>query len=411
MRPVGVTSGVGIIALAGIVVNNDGILTETYKEIGTCGGEAMEGSCAPALSACSSLVAPPARAAGGARKRRREGLLIAIRYFLPLTHANQRRSTRRVQPMRLFRRMLLFLFLAAPFMVLSSMPDPTQSDAYRQPEVSDLVRRVNEASALVQQVGEEAFATFRGGRWFLGPDDFYLFIFDLAGNQVLNAAFPELEHNRLDWRDAWGTPIFRLASERFSPELDNSFWWIHYLWPKPGETEDSWKSTYMVRTQAPSGQVYVVAAGLYGLAVEPLWIELLVDEAIDLIEAQGEAAFPAISSRSSQFAYLDTYVFVFNEHGVELATAGFPELIGKNLLELPDFPRKQLIREQIEFVRTHDAGWMTDSWPRPGETEPVAQLMYLKGIMHEDTLLIVGSGIYEPELADVVEQTDPPAGP
>jgi cytochrome c len=293
--------------------------------------------------------------------------------------------------------LLLCLFLT-PSLAMAITPDPTQPESYRQPEVGSLVQRVNDAAAVVQQHGERAFPEFRKpGRWFQGEDDFYLFIFDLDGNQVLNAAFPEVEINRLEWRDAWGKPMFQLAIDKLSPERENQrFWWIHYLWPKPGETEASWKSTYMVRTQTPAGKVYIVAAGLYDLATEPLWIELLVQEAIDLIKRKGDEAFPIISSRSSQFMYRDTYVFVLNEHGVELATGAFRELIGKNLLAMPDFPRKQLIRDEIAFARKHGAGWMRGAWPRPGEVEPTQEQIYLQSFRKDGTLVIVGSGIYEP---------------
>ncbi len=201
----------------------------------------------------------------------------------------------------------------------------------------------------MQQEGERAFAEFRKpGKWFHGKEDLYLFVFALDGNQVVNATFPEVEKNRLEWRDSWGKPMFQLAIARLSPDGENHhFWWIHYLWPKHGETKSSWKSTYMVRTQTTLGKFYVVAAGLYDLATEPLWIKLLVQEAVDLIKAKGNAAFPIISSRSSQFIYRDTCVFVLDEHGVELANGPFSELNGKNLLTLPGFPRKDLIRDEI----------------------------------------------------------------
>lgn len=299
--------------------------------------------------------------------------------------------------MRLPLGVLLFLFLM-PSLSMAATPDPTLPESYHQPEVRSLVQRVNDAAALVQKRGEQAFPEFRRpGRWFRGKDDFYLFIFDLDGNQVLNAAFPEVEVNRLEWRDAWGKPMFQLAIDKMSPERENErFWWIHYLWPKPGEIEASWKSTYMVRTQTPTGKIYIVAAGLYDLATEPLWIELLVREAVDLIKTAGDAAFPIISSRSSQFMYRDTYVFVLNEQGIELAAGAFPELIGKNLLTLPGFPRKQLIRDEIAFAKRYGAGWMTGAWPRPGESEPRPERIYLQSFRKEGTLLIVGSGIYEP---------------
>lgn len=297
---------------------------------------------------------------------------------------------------------LLFLF-ASPCLVAygAGQPDPMSPGSYTQPAVQNLVQLVNDAASRVRTEGEKAFAEFRTpGRWFRRDQGLYLFIFDLEGNQVVNAGFPELETNRLDWRDAWGKPLFRLGIAKFSPSIeDRHFWWFHYVWYKPGESKESWKSAYMVRTKAPSGKVYVVACGLYDLAVEPLWVELLVAEAADLVKAIGVQAYAVISSRQYQFMYRDTYVFVLDESGTELAAAAFPELIGKNLLELEDFPFKAQIREEIRFAKARGEGWMQGAWPLPGEREPREEAIYLKSVPLHGRLHIFGSAIYKADAA------------
>jgi signal transduction histidine kinase len=97
--------------------------------------------------------------------------------------------------------------------------------------------------------------------------------------------------------------------------------------------------------------------------------------------------------------YRDTYVFALDESGTELATAAFPELVGKNLLTLQEFPFKDQIREEIRFAKTRGEGWIQGAWPRPGELEPKAETIYLKSIPLHGRLHIFGSAIYEADAA------------
>jgi len=276
-------------------------------------------------------------------------------------------------------------------------PQLADPQAYEQPRVRELVSLVNQAADQVRRDGEAAFEDFhRPGKW-LDPDEgTYLFMFDMAGNQVVNAGFPEVENvNRLDWKDAWGKPVFRLAIEKLSPDKDDlAHWWTHYLWPRPGTVQPAWKSTFMARAEAPSGVVYAVAAGIYGATPERLFVEQMVEDAIALIRKEGDDAFATISRRDGGFFFDDVFVFVLDETGVELANAAFSHLIDKNLLELPGFAGKDMIRRELEFVKRQNTGWMVGEWPRAGETEPTTEDIYLKAVRLGNRTLIVGSGIY-----------------
>lgn len=245
------------------------------------------------------------------------------------------------------------------------LPGLANLNRYEQSEVWGLVTMVNAAAYQIQRQGEKAFPAFREpGRWFDSEDSRYLFIFDLAGNQVVNPAFPELEGiNRLDWRDAWGKPLFRIAIDKLSPEGgDRSRWWTHYLWPRPGAHKPEWKSVYLVRARAPSGAYYIVAAGLYGLKPERTFIEQLVADAADLVTRQGSAAFEDISSRDSPFVFGEVGVFVMDPEGIEQANSVFPYFIGRNLLD-PTFPGHEEVRRQLDFARDQGPGWITSRWP------------------------------------------------
>ncbi len=281
--------------------------------------------------------------------------------------------------------------------VAGASPDIADPHSYVQPEVRSLVALVNAAAAKVERQGTAAFAAFRlPGRWLRPREGLYLFVFDMRGTQVVNAGFPDVEGlSRLDWRDDWGKPVFRLAIDKLDPRRGNrSHWWVHYLWPRPGETKPSWKSTYIARARAPDGTVYGVAAGLYGLGPEKAFIELLVGDAAELIRTRGARAFARISSRSGEFMFHDSYVFVLREDGVQEANAAFPGLIGKNLLTTPGFAERDLVASEIRHVRAHGGGWLQGRWPRPGESTPERQQIYLLAVQSNGVHYLVGSGIY-----------------
>ena len=269
---------------------------------------------------------------------------------------------------------------------------------YEQRQVWGLVTLVNAAAFQIQRQGDKAFPAFREpGRWFDSEDGRYLFIFDLAGNQVVNPAFPELEGvNRLDWRDTWGKPVFRMAIDKLSPEGENrSRWWTHYLWPRPGSSKPEWKSVYLVRAQAPSGAFYIVASGLYGLTPERTFIEQLVADAADLVTRQGSAAFELISSRDNPFVFGEVGVFVMDPEGIEQANSVFPDFIGRNLLD-PSFPGHGEVRRQLDFARDQGPGWITSRWP--GIAGELA--IYLRRIEAGGKAWIVGGWMPKPPAKD-----------
>ena len=73
-----------------------------------------------------------------------------------------------------------------------------------------IVSMVEEAAALIERQGEEAFPLFRkkGSKWFQG--DMYLFIYDLSGKNVVHPVQPEFEgKNLIDLQDINGKPVIR----------------------------------------------------------------------------------------------------------------------------------------------------------------------------------------------------------
>jgi len=123
-----------------------------------------------------------------------------------------------------------------------------------------VVALVNKAAGLVKTEGRASFNEFRkpGSEWFNGNT--YLFVYDMKGNVLFNAAFPKREGmNIAGDKDANGKlfqdEILKTAETKGSG-------WISYVFPKPGQTQPSQKWTY-VRRITVDGVPGLIGAGFY----------------------------------------------------------------------------------------------------------------------------------------------------
>ncbi len=106
-------------------------------------------------------------------------------------------------------------------------------------------------------------------------------------------------------------------------------------------------------------------------------VETIVREAVDLVKAKGESAFPEFRKKGSKWLGRDHYIFIFDEKGKELVNGGFPELEGKNL-----------------WNRKDASGWIVTLWPKPGQTKEIKCRVFLQGVTVGGKLLIVGAPLY-----------------
>lgn len=121
------------------------------------------------------------------------------------------------------------------------------------------VEQVNDAVELMQESGEEAFYTLRdrtsGFRFY----DAYIFVLDPQGVMLVNVGFPDLEGTNLAaLRDRNGTFFVQKMLEVEPGESA----WVDYLWPKPGDSAPSKKSSY-VRRVTIGERDYIIGAGIY----------------------------------------------------------------------------------------------------------------------------------------------------
>jgi hypothetical protein len=174
------------------------------------------------------------------------------------------------------------------------------------PDTRELVALVNDAASLVQTRGETAFATFRvaGSRW--RQKETYIFVLGREGNMLVHLD-PSMEgKNQLGLRDVNGKPIIRGLIDAATLLPAKPEGWYHYQWPVPGGLLPRWKSSYVRQVTAPSGKSYIVGSGVYNDRMERSFVVNQVRDAVELIEKQGEAAFPVFRDPTSRFASLGT---------------------------------------------------------------------------------------------------------
>lgn len=153
-------------------------------------------------------------------------------------------------------RFLLFSLAAglATFCTSSYLP--------KQKARADLMAYVDRAARLVEKEGEGACQQFATDPWLGG--EWYVFMNEVNGVLVCHPTRREMVgRNEIDVQDSEGTQLVRKMIDVVnSPEGRG---WVTYMWPRPGETTPSRKSTYVVGVTAPSGKRYVVGSGAYDL--------------------------------------------------------------------------------------------------------------------------------------------------
>ncbi len=287
--------------------------------------------------------------------------------------------------------LLLPWLVASPLLPAQDLSLPP----YERETTCETVTLVKQAAEAISREGESVFADFRepGSRWYRGER--YLFVWDLDGNRKVYPPDPEHEkQNLIDLKDVGGKPIGRMFVDA-AREGDGKGW-VHYQWNRPHELEPTWKSTYIVRAQAPSGADYLVGSGVYQGGMEKAFLVEEVEAAADLLQREGKDAFSILRDPTSRFFFHDTYIFVTAENGVELVNPAFPGIEGRSLWDARDSTGKHLVREYIELAKEQGHGWVTYHWPRPTQPQADAvKITYVRSVEVGGETLIVGAGMYE----------------
>ncbi|MFD2518476.1 cache domain-containing protein [Salinimicrobium flavum] len=276
----------------------------------------------------------------------------------------------------------------------SEMYRATDTAMAGQDSTQYLIELVKDAAQMIRENGVAAFEEFRKpqSRWRKGET--YIFVLDKEGNMLVHAD-PEMENkNQLDLEDVNGKPIIRglLATATALPEKQEG--WFHYQWPVPDGLLPRWKSSYVQLVKSPEGKEYIIGSGMYNDRMEKEFVSHMVDNAVEMIESEGKAAFEKFYDPAGPFLVKDTYIFVLDTTGVELVNPAFRNLEGRNLMDLKDTEGKFLVQEMFKAVEKDSAGWVEYMWPKPGDNLSTQKSTYVKKAHLGDSWVLVGAGVY-----------------
>ena len=121
-----------------------------------------------------------------------------------------------------------------------------------------------------------------------------------------------------------------------------------------------------------------------------------VENAANLLEAQGTKAFPEFAVPRSKWFNEAHYLFIYGINGVCLFHPVDHELVGKNLMNLKDMNGKPIVREITDIGRRPGAkasGWIFYLWEERAGLNPTWKVSYIrKAIGPDGKIYLVGSG-------------------
>jgi signal transduction histidine kinase len=258
----------------------------------------------------------------------------------------------------------------------------------------EIMALVKDASVMLHGRGEEVFKDFRiaGSRW--RQSETYIFVLDPNGTMLVHPD-PELEgKNQLGLKDINGKPIVRGLISAVTTFPNKKEGWYHYEWPVPGGLLPRWKSSYVRLVTLPSGRSFIVGCGIYTDRMEREFVVDAVKDAVEQIEKNKKVAFKLFYDPSGPFIVKDAYIFVIDQQGIDLVNPGFPNLEGRNILNLKDKKGKLLVNEMFNILRTSNSGWVDYMWPKPGESISTQKSAYISKAKYGDSWVIVGCGVY-----------------
>lgn len=269
-----------------------------------------------------------------------------------------------------------------------------RSAGYLYQDNQELVRLVEAAAGEIERRGTEAFEDFgvRGSRWF--TDEHYLFVYDDAGVCVFHPVEVELVGRDLSgFRDMERRPVIGMIREIGRGDKPDAAGWVFYLWEGPWHSYPQWKGSYIRKTIAPDGRIYLVGSGIYGIKIEKGFIRENVDRAAELIRTRGtEAAFRELNDRASPLHILDSYIYVQDEKGNLLVDPMFPGLEAKrNISRYLDYTGRSIFLEGKQALAEKGSAWIMYITPRTAGGRPVRHLGYLRKVQADGETYYVGA--------------------
>lgn len=291
--------------------------------------------------------------------------------------------------------LLVFAVYAEPIAINANL------EQYQFERTKNLVRFVRRAALLFHQQGNQSFTHFRDpkGPWL--KQRRYIFIFNLKGESVFNAASPNLEsYSLINFKDLDGKPVVKFILD-IGTKKQNPEGWVHYLWAEKNQILPEWKSSFVMRVTSPSGEPYIIGSGLYNMRLERSFIKETVDRAAKLVEQRGRSAFNDVISQSGPFYYQGVSLFILNMQGDVILDPSFPtyklnqtEWAHRNLFNFKDSLGNLTVQTMITKLKTSNFAWIMYFWPRPNEIKPSKKIVYVKKVMIDGKPYIIGTDMF-----------------
>jgi hypothetical protein len=130
-----------------------------------------------------------------------------------------------------------------------------------------------------------------------------------------------------------------------------------------------------------------------------------VKEACTLLEKEGPASFPKFQGKDSPFIYEGTYVWIHTLADSEMLMHPVKyKMVGNKLIGLKDARGKRFFVVMNDLVKEKGEGWVEYYWPKPGSTDVVRKISFVKKCkMSNGIEVVVGSGLYNYSDADVAK--------
>ncbi|MFY9465468.1 MAG: cache domain-containing protein [Sediminibacterium sp.] len=279
------------------------------------------------------------------------------------------------------------------------------NDRMERAFVTDLVEN---AVAQIEKNGKGAFPLLHDPKGPFIAKDAYVFVTDTTGIELVNPYFPNLEGRKLiDLKDSQGKYLVR---EMLNQLKSGKSGWVDYLWPKPGESAPTLKSTYVAKARMGDGWV-LVGCGVYLADAPKAEVSLLkkmtatelkanVHEAAAIFAAKGEKAFPEFRKEGSKWFHDDTYFFVWTMDGVRLFHAADSAHEGINVSDMKDALGRPIGKMFLETGSgASGEGWIHYMYPEPGDIFPTWKSTYVKRVTFPSGIqYLVGCGIYNMQM-------------
>lgn len=255
----------------------------------------------------------------------------------------------------------------------------------------------------IETRGEASFSLFHDPKGPFLVKDAYIFVDDMDGTELVNPAFPNLAGRSLvDMTDTEGKHVVR---DMIRLVQTDSSGWIDYMWPRPGDSVSSRKSTFVSRAMLGDRPLFV-GCGVYledaprqsvpETTMTAADLMALVRDAAAILEEKGEAAYAEFRRKGSGWFRDDTYFFVHRMDGTLVFHAAEPVNEGRNDSGLEDVLGRPMGRMILDVgAGASGEGWLHYMYPQPGKLFPAWKSTFLKRVKYPSgTPHILGCGIY-----------------